>query len=62
MSNPTKHQCARSLFDGVECDLPEHASVGCPGCTPYVHADGTLDHEPSCSDIVVTVTLEKDHV
>lgn len=55
-----RHECARSLFDDVVCDLPEHAGIGCFGCIPYVHADGSVDHESSCISVVSAVTIEKD--
>lgn len=56
------HACARTLFDGVECDMQEHAGMGCTGCCPYIHSDMTLDHEPGCTAIEIVVTTEPDNV
>lgn len=56
-----EHCCARILLDGVACDMAEHNGIRCAGCIPYVHSDMSVDHEPGCPTIVITVTTEPDH-
>ena len=55
-----KHCCARLLLDNTECNVPSHEGVSCDECIPYIHSDGTIEHEPKCTQADV-VKLENSY-